>query len=430
MGEVGGTAFPRPSPKNRTMVQGEIIATGTELITGRVADINARYAAQQLHEAGLKVQAITLLGDNAPLFQEVLTLALGRSQFIIITGGLGPTEDDVTVAAAAQALSLELFKDEVLLARIRRCLKERGLPWEERYGRLAVIPQGATVLDPGGAACGFSLKHGDACLFFLPGVPQEMRTLFDAFVLPSLADWVGGGECLCQRTLRLFGISETQLQEVISKQAEFQQGVTVGFYPNFPENHLTLTVRGPNRQTLEKTMDRLTACLGREVGDVLLGPEEIPLEDLVGRALREQGLTVAVGESCTGGLICHRLTNIAGSSDYFLGGVVTYSDRAKMDLLRVPEETLVQKGAVSAETVQAMALGVKEVFHSSIGLAVSGIAGPSGGTRKKPVGTVYIGLATLRGVQAHHYLFHGSREEIKSLSAQTALDRLRRELRP
>ena len=221
-----------------------------------------------------------------------------------------------------------------------------------------------------------------------------------------------------------------QLQEVISRQAEFQQGVTVGYYPNFPENHLTLTVRGRDRRVLEEAMDRLTACLAREVGEVLLGPEEIPLEDLVGRSLKEQGLTVAVAESCTGGLICHRLTNIAGSSDYFLGGVVTYSNRAKMDLLRVPEGILAQQGAVSAQTVQAMALGVRGLFHAAVGLAVSGIAGPSGGSEEKPVGTVYIGLATSRGVQTRHYLFHGSREEIKSLSAQTALDRLRRELKP
>jgi nicotinamide-nucleotide amidase len=153
-------------------MQGEIITTGTELITGRVGDFNARYAARRLHEAGLVVQSITVLGDRAPLLQALLAQALARSQFIILTGGLGPTDDDITVAAAAQALNLRLFEDEALLARIRRCLQERGLPWEERYARLAVIPEGATVLDPGGSACGFSLKHQDAWLFFLPGVPR------------------------------------------------------------------------------------------------------------------------------------------------------------------------------------------------------------------------------------------------------------------
>jgi nicotinamide-nucleotide amidase len=398
------------------------------LITGQVADFNARYAARQLHEACLEVQSITVLGDAAPLFQETLGRALGRSRFIIITGGLGPTDDDLTVAAAGEALGLKLFQDEALLARIRRCLAERGLPWQERYARLALIPEGATVLDPGGAACGFSLKHQDTWLFFLPGVPQEMRLMFDSLVLPALVAVGGPGECLVQRTLRLFGITEMQLQEVISRLGEFAQGVGIGYYPNFPETHLTLTLRGPERQALEEAMERLTAVLGEAVGERLLGPDAGTLEELVGRRLREQGLSLAVAESCSGGLICHRLTNVPGSSDYFFGGVVAYSNAAKMDLLRVPPETLAAKGAVSAETAQAMAAGVKEVFHSSLGLSVTGIAGPSGATPGKPVGTVYLGLATAKGVAAQHYRFHGDREMIKTLSAQTALDWLRREL--
>jgi nicotinamide-nucleotide amidase len=410
-------------------MQGEIITTGTELITGQVADFNARYAARRLHEAGLQIQRITVLGDKAPLFQEQVARSLERSQFIIITGGLGPTDDDITVAAAAQALNLRLFTDEALLARIRGCLEERGLPWEERYARLAAIPEGALVLDPGGAACGFSLKHQDAWLFFLPGVPREMQGLFDAFVLPFLAGWAGGQEFMRQRTLRLFGLSETQLQETVNRLEEWQGGVSVGFYPNFPENHLTMTVRGPDPGVLEDSLDLLTKALGREVGDALLGPALVPLEELVGRLLRERGLTLAVAESCTGGLICHRLTNVPGSSDYFLGGVVTYSNQAKMDLLRVPEEILAAHGAVSEATARAMALGVKEVFPAPLGLAVTGIAGPGGGSPEKPVGTVWIGLAAAGEVEARPYRFHGSREEIKALSAQTALDWLRRELK-
>jgi nicotinamide-nucleotide amidase len=377
----------------------------------------------------LRVQSITILGDNAPLFQDSLTQALARSQFIIITGGLGPTDDDLTVAAAAQALNLRLFEDETLLARIRRCLEERGLPWEERYARLAQIPEGATVLDPGASACGFSLKHQGAWLFFLPGVPKEMQLLFDSFVLPFLVGFAAGGDFMRQRTLRLFGMSETQLQEAVNKLGEWQEGVCVGFYPNFPENHLTLTLRGQDPQTLEADLDRLTAALSREVGEVLLGPEAATLEELVGRRLRDQDLTLAVAESCTGGLICHRLTNVPGSSDYFMGGVVTYSNEAKMDLLRVTPETLAKNGAVSEATAKAMALGVKEIFHAPLGLAVTGIAGPTGGSVDKPVGTVWIGLATAAGVAAKQYRFHGSREEIKALSAQTALDWLRRELK-
>jgi nicotinamide-nucleotide amidase len=410
-------------------MQGEIIATGAELITGRVADFNARYAARRLYETGLTVQRITFLGDEPPLFQEILLQALARSQFIIITGGLGATEDDVTVAAAAEALGLQLLHDEALLARLRRFLEERRIPWLERHGRLALIPQGAVVLDPGGLACGFALKHGEVRLFFLPGVPTEMRALFDGFVLPSLMEMAGDVGAVAQRTLRLFGISETQLQEVVAQIPEFREGVNVGYYPNFPENHLTLTVHGRDRQELDKTLDRLTAALAREVNDVLLGPEEMPLEELVGRQLQEGGLTLALAESCTGGLIGHRLTSVAGSSDYFLGGVVSYSNEAKVDLLHVDPEVLTQFGAVSPETARDMALGARDAFGADLGLAVTGIAGPSGGSLEKPVGTVYIALATPEEVEVWHYLFHGNREAIKILAAQTALDRLRRKLK-
>jgi nicotinamide-nucleotide amidase len=412
------------------MMHGEIITTGTELLTGRIGDFNARYAARRLHEAGLVVQRLTILGDHSPLFQDLLAEGLKRSQFIIITGGLGPTEDDITVAAAAQALNLRLRRDEVLLARIRRCLGERQIPWEERYARLALIPEGAQVLDPGGMACGFALKHGGVRLFFLPGVPEEMRVLFDALVLPALVESAGGGERLAQRTLRLFGISEAQLQQVVSQLPDFQHGgVTAGFYPNFPETHLTLTMRGRDRQTLEETLDRLTSSLAREVGDVLLGSDLVSLEGLVGRYLKKNGLTLAVAESCTGGLIGHRLTDVPGASDYFLGGVVSYSNDAKRDLLRVPAAVLAQTGAVSPETARDMARGVRQVFNAAVGLAVTGIAGPSGGSLEKPVGTVYIGLATDQGEDVWHYQFHGNRAEIKTLTAETALDRLRRELK-
>ncbi len=409
-------------------MNGEIIATGAELISGRVADFNARYAARRLYEAGLPMQRITILGDEPQLFGEVLLRAMARCDFVIITGGLGATEDDVTVVAAAEALGLKLRHDEGMLARLRHYLEQRQIPWVERYGRLALIPEGAAILDPGGMACGFALEHRGVRLFFLPGVPTEMRSLFDAYVLPSLLELAGDLGCLAQRTLRLFGIGETQLQEVVARIPEMQEGVSIGYYPNFPENHLTLTVHGEDEEVLKETLDRLTAALAREVDDVLIGPEETPLEELVGKQLKAAGLTLALAESCTGGLIGHRITSVAGSSDYFLGGVVSYSNEAKEDLLGVDSEVLKSVGAVSPETARDMALGARAAFGADVGLSVTGIAGPSGGSDEKPVGTVYIGLATPDEVQVWHYVFHGNREAIKILSAETALDRLRRKL--
>jgi nicotinamide-nucleotide amidase len=408
-------------------MRGEIIATGTELVTGQTADQNARYAARRLHEVSLPVTAITMVGDDAAVLREVLALALTRSHFVLVTGGLGPTEDDMTLPAAAAEFRLKLVQDQDTVKRIQHFLQKRGRSWNERYGRLAMIPEGATLLDPGRGACGFSLKHRDTWFFFLPGVPHEMQSLFDTVVLPALISLAGAGEIITQRTLRLFGISEVELQNVISE-LEPAPDVAVGYYPNFPETHLTLTARGGDQKTAEAVLDRLIRALAQKVGEVLLGPEDGTMEELVGLRLRETGFSLAVAESCTGGLICHRLTNVPGASDYFTGGAVTYSNQAKVDLLKVPEGILQSRGAVSAETALAMAVGAREVFHADIGLSVTGIAGPTGGTPEKPVGTVYIGLATPQGVEARHHLFHGSREQIKALTAQTALNWLRQEL--
>jgi nicotinamide-nucleotide amidase len=405
---------------------GEIICTGNEIISGRVADVNARYVAVRLHEAGLTVTCITFLGDTAPLFEETLARGLSRSRFIIITGGLGPTEDDITATATASVLHLPLHEDEYLLQRLRECFKERGLTWEDRFARLALVPRGACILDPKGNACGFYLKHQDTWLYFLPGVPREMQLLFDTYVLPPLLHAAAGGEAVCQRTLRFFGLHETELENLLKELRQCHEGLCVGYYPNFPENHLTLTVRGPKSKTLEATLDELTRDLAAQAGDAYLGAAT--LEENVGQLLRTRHLTLAVAESCSGGLICHRLTNVPGSSDYFQGGVVTYSNQAKMDLLEVPTDMLQEHGAVSAATARAMALGTAARFRADLAIAVTGIAGPSGGSPEKPVGTVYMGLASPQGVTSRQCLFYGSREEIKILTAQTALDWLRLEL--
>lgn len=407
---------------------GEIIATGTELITGQVAETNARYAARRLHEAGLPVQCITILGDGVPLFAATLGQALQRSRFVIITGGLGPTDDDMTVAQAAEVLNLELIQDEGMLSRIRQRLEQRGFAWDHRYGKLTYVPKGATILDAGRAACGFSMIYQDTWLFFLPGIPQEMQLLFESGVLPVLTGLAGQQGHRVQRTLRLFGKMEIEVQQAVHAVQKEIEGVEVGFYPVFPEVHLTLTAQGPERTSLEERLACFVSALHREVGEVLLGRDGAPLEELVGRLLRERGQILAVAESCTGGLICHRLTNITGSSDYFMGGVVTYSNQAKMDLLLVAQETLGHKGAVSPETASAMAWGVKELFHSDFGLAVTGIAGPTGGTPEKPVGLVCMSLAGPNGVETRRHQFPGDRDMVKTLTAETALDWLRREL--
>lgn len=409
-------------------MRGEIILTGNELLSGRVADANALYAARRLTEAGLVLQCITVLGDGSPFFGATLHQALERSQFVIISGGLGPTDDDLTVAQAAEALGLELIQDEGMLSRIRQRLEQRGFAWHPRYGKLAFIPKGAAILDAGRTACGFSLHYRERWLFFLPGIPREMQLLFDSGVLPALLRMAGQKEEVARRFVRLFGKMEIEIQQAVHRIEDRVPGVEVGFYPTFPEVHLTLTARGPERAPLEERLTRFLEALRREVGEVLVSEDGAPLEEVVGRALRERNLTLAVAESCSGGLIGHRITNISGSSDYFLGGAVTYSNAAKMKLLGVPEEILATKGAVSAETAAAMAQGVRELFGSDYALSATGIAGPTGGTPEKPVGLVFLGLAGPKGVETQRHQFPGDREMVKTLTAETALDWLRRRL--
>jgi nicotinamide-nucleotide amidase len=233
---------------------------------------------------------------------------------------------------------------------------------------------------------------------------------------------------VAQRYLRLFGKMELEVQQAVHALEKEVEGVEVGFYPNFPEVHLSLTAWGPEPGPLAERLDRLVAALSREVGEALLDVDGAPLEEVVGRYLRQQGKTLAVAESCSGGLICHRLTNIPGSSDYFQGGIVTYSNQAKMDLLGVAPATLERHGAVSPDTAAAMAVGVKKLFRADYGIAVTGIAGPTGGTPTKPVGLVFLGLAGPQGVSTRRCQFPGDRDMVKTLTGENALDWLRREL--
>jgi nicotinamide-nucleotide amidase len=231
-----------------------------------------------------------------------------------------------------------------------------------------------------------------------------------------------------ERILRFPGMPELRLQEAVTHLRPRFPEVQVGFYPDFPETRLTLVLAGGRREPLEARLAEFVTALGSLLGDPLVGTVDAPLETLVGGLLRSGRLTLAVAESCSGGLICHRLTNVPGSSDYFLGGVVTYSNRSKQDLLRVAWDTLQVAGAVSPETARAMAQGVREIFHTDFGLAATGIAGPTGGSAAKPVGTVHLGLARPGGVETQSHLFHGGRDEIKALTAQAALHWLYREL--
>ncbi len=405
----------------------EIITIGDELISGRVRDRNAEFVAGRLFALGVRVRAITTVADDLARIQDALTRAVERSDLVLVTGGLGPTDDDVTCAAAAEVGGVPLVRNDTIWHKINSYLELRGRGESpDKYAKLAVLPQGAEIIDPRGNTCGFSMTLGGVPVFLLPGVPEQTRALMDAQVIPSLSARLADGSVLRQVLLKTFGLDETAIQERVAPLAAGWPDVSRGYYPHFPEVHLMLTAQAAGETEAAARLDRAEADVRRALGDVVYGQEGDSLESVVGELLRDRHLMLAVAESCTGGLIGHRLTGVAGSSDYVDRVLVTYSNRAKVELLGVSDATLERHGAVSAETALEMAAGVRERSGVDLGLAVTGIAGPGGGTEEKPVGTVFIALGDGERTRVKRHHFVGRRAQVKVLSAAHALDWLRR----
>ena len=409
-------------------MHGEIITIGNELISGRILDLNAWYAAGRLTASGLRVTRITTVGDDAERLSKVLRRAVKQSFFVIATGGLGSTEDDVTNEIVAETLDRPLCLNEEMFRLIKTYVARRGIKMSSSLEKMAWMPEGSKMIDPQGMACGFSLLEDRAHLYFLPGVPDQMRYLMDKFVLPEILLHYKTLPVLRQRILKLYGLTEPKIAELLKDLPGKREDIILGFYPQFPENHITISLRGHDEPTVMGELDRMEKEIRALVGSYVFATGNQRIEDVLGEMLRERGQSISVAESCTGGLIGNLLTNSPGSSTYFLGGVVVYSNQAKVDLLDVSKKTLEEYGAVSEQTVLEMARGVRKRLHTDIGLSVSGIAGPDGGTKEKPVGTVHIGLAVEKEVFSGKYRFWGTREQIKSNTAMMALDWVRRYL--
>lgn len=403
--------------------RGEIVAIGSELTSGLVSESNAAAVARRLLEAGLEVAAITCVGDEPEAMEDALRRALARSAFVIVTGGLGPTEDDLTAQVAAAALGRELIFDPEFLSHVERWFASQGIRVRRDMRKLARIPEGAYFLEPEGQTCGFYLEQDGKLVFFLPGVPAEAGRLAAERVLPILAEALPERQVVRRRTLKIFGLAEFDIGELV--ESVRRRGVAFSFLPVFPGHLLVLTAKGLEGAEVDGRLAEVAAQVRSRLGESVYGEGEETLEAVVGAQLRERGLSLALAESITGGLIGHLLTEVAGSSDYFERGLTTYSNRAKVELLGVPKETIERFGAVSEECARAMAAGARERARTRLGLSVTGIAGPGGGSPEKPVGTVWFGLAEEGGVQAMQRLFRGSRAEIKTLAAWTALDWLR-----
>jgi nicotinamide-nucleotide amidase len=409
---------------------GEIIAIGDELTMGRIINSTSGFAARHLFAAGHDVLAMTTIGDSREMIAEVLHRALGRADFVVVTGGLGATSDDLTNEAVAAALARPTTFFPEILAKIEKSAGDQVTRCGQTLEKLAWLPAGAEVLSPEGSMAGYLLIHDSKPIFFLPGVPEEMRQLLAKAVLPRLAAWQGGSAlAIRQQVYRALGLGETEINRRLAFLEDRDPRIKIGYYPVFPEVHVSLTVQGPAPEEIEPLFGRYDGAVRQALGGHLYGTGEETMEEVVGALLGARGLTVAIAESCTGGLVSHAITRVGGSSAYFLGGAVTYSNGLKEKLLGVEAGILNRHGAVSGETARAMADGCRNLTGADYTVSITGIAGPTGGTPEKPVGTVYFGL-TAPGEKASSYLFnfHGDRIQIQTITCVTALDLLRRKL--
>lgn len=409
--------------------QAVILSTGDELTTGRTTDTNAGFIADRLVAAGVDVAAILVVGDYPDRMEWAWRQALERADLIVSTGGLGPTADDLTTETVARVFGRRLVRDDAAAEVLRNFFAARGRAMPENNLKQADLPEGA-VLVPNelGTAPGYRIDadtpRGRCHCFVLPGVPREMKPMLEEQVLPWLAAARGGDEAYVSRTFQTFGISESALDELVRGAVDPAVG-RVAFRAAFPQISVRVTVHGAPAAA-EHALADCAAAIRRRLGEYCYAEGEATMEQEVGRLLVANGATIAVAESCTGGLIGHRLTGVPGSSAYLLGGVIAYSNAVKESLLGVRRATLDAHGAVSVETAAEMAAGARRITGATIGLATTGIAGPDGGTPEKPVGTVCVGLAADRGTCRHRYQVPGSREWIKLLTSQIALDWVRR----
>ncbi len=409
-------------------MRAEIIATGTELLTGGVPDTNSLFLSEELMLVGLETVFKTVVGDDEKNMEEALKRALGRVDAVIITGGIGPTEDDITRKVIAKMTKKRLVLNEDAHAAIHARLAGRGKEYAVAHDRQALIPGGARLLlNPAGTAPGFYIDDEGPFLAVLPGVPREMRAMFSEGLRPVLEQRFGGKIILRRRVLRTCGLSESAVNQAI--QDIMRRGTpAVGLTAKETGVDIRIIARAMNAEQSQALVDRTEADIREKLGDAVYGVDGMELEEVVGALLKQRKLTLAVAESCTGGMVGARITNIAGSSEYFERGAVVYGNLAKTEMLCVSADLIERHGAVSSEVAAAMAQGIRQPARAGLGLAVTGIAGPGGGSEIKPVGLVYLALASPQGVKTAEYRFPGNREQVRIRAAQMALDMVRRYL--
>ena len=409
-------------------MRAEIIATGSELLSGGVPDTNSIFLSEGLLLVGLETAFKTVVGDDEKDMEEALRRAMDRADAVIVTGGIGPTEDDITRKVIAKIVKRRLVLNEDAYKAIHAKLSGRGREYVSTNDRQALIPAGARLLqNPVGIAPGFFLDEENTFIAVLPGVPKEMTAMYLEGLRPVLEERFGGKIFIRRRILHTCGVSESAVNQAI--QDIMKRGApAVGLTAKETGVDIRIIASETGAERAQSLVDSTETAIREKLGDAVYSVDGQPMEEVVGALLKQRRLKLSVAESCTGGLIGARITNIAGSSEYFERAAVTYSNPAKTEMLGVPGALLERYGSVSSEVAAAMARGIRQAAKTDLGLSVTGIAGPDGGTEQKPVGLVYTALASAQGVKTNEHRFLGNREHVRMKASQMALDMVRRHL--
>lgn len=411
------------------MLRIEVISIGDELLIGQTINTNAAWIGQELQTAGVQLGRVTTVGDDLTQIQEALSSAARRADYILVTGGLGPTNDDITRTAVCDFFKLGLVHDEEALVNIRKLFQRRGIVMARVNESQALVPETARLMQNDlGTAPGYVLTRDNKHFYFMPGVPYEMKAMMSAVVLQDLRAANGGMPILVHH-ISTIGIAESSLYERIGDIAAIEALARLAFLPNPSGVRIRLTVAGAPNAVAQSRLEEAAALVRRNIGPFIFAERDVSLEIVLAEELVARRERLALAESCTGGLIAHKLTNIPGSSRFFERGVVSYSNASKVELLGVPAALIEEHGAVSGPVAQAMAEGVRRISGSDHGIAVTGVAGPDGGTEEKPVGLVFVAYAGAMGTIVHEqHIFSGERLVNKERFAYTALNLLRKQL--
>jgi nicotinamide-nucleotide amidase len=409
----------------------EILSTGNELTTGALTDSNAAYISECLNQKYLTVNRHHTVGDNLAMISSVLSEIIQRADVLITTGGLGPTTDDLSAEAAALVINKSLVFNQSAYDAMKEFFERIKRPMNPSNKKQAYLPDGAVPIpNPVGTASGFKILIGTCHAYFLPGVPHEMKKMLKTYVLPEICQNFGDlNQKTGHQTIVCFGQGESELGDKIKDIPQMVEGVKVGTRSMFPELQIKLYATGKDVSSIELLLKQAEKICLERLGKCIISTNGESIQHVVGNLLRKQNATLAVAESCTGGLIAHKITEVPGSSDYFTCAAVTYANKIKIDLLNVSSETIEKYGAVSKETVIEMVTGIRKRTNATYCLATSGIAGPGGGTPEKPLGTLCMAVAYDSDIHFQKIVLpFGTREHKKELFAMAALDMLRRKI--